>query len=136
MRNIDAETQAIIMEQKRKLAKRLSDCINQSGMSQAELARRAGVSTGTVSFYLDPTSSNEPMQSKVHRLAIALSVSPAWLMGLNDEPCAILPKQQTVLELFDKLNHDGQCRACEYMIDLSAHPKYKKGLDEAKEAAI
>lgn len=52
------------------------------GMTASELAQKSGVNKGLISKYLKGTV--EPKQSTIYELARALRVSPAWLIGYDD----------------------------------------------------
>lgn len=60
---------------------RLQEALNKSGLSQAELARRAGIGRNSISDYLK--GKYEAKQDKLHALAQALNVDEAWLMGYD-----------------------------------------------------
>lgn len=60
---------------------RLQEALNKSGLSQAELARRAGIGRNSISDYLK--GKYEAKQDKLHALALALNVDEAWLMGYD-----------------------------------------------------
>ena len=60
---------------------RLKDIVNKKGISPANLAKKSGVSKGLISKYLNGFA--EPKQDNLKKLADALDVSAAWLMGEN-----------------------------------------------------
>lgn len=62
---------------------RLRQAIDNSGLTQAGVARKAGIRRQIISDYLK--GKYEAKQENVYRLAQALNVSEAWLMGLSDE---------------------------------------------------
>ena len=61
---------------------RLRLAIDKSGLSQAAVARKAGIRRQIISDYLK--GKYEAKQENVYRLAKALNVTEAWLMGLSD----------------------------------------------------
>lgn len=63
------------------LKDRLKLALEIRGMTAAELARRSGVDKGAISHYLKGEFT--PKQSAVGKMATALSVSPAWLLGFS-----------------------------------------------------
>lgn len=63
---------------------RLAEALSHSGLSQAELARRANIGRNSISDYLK--GKYEAKQDKLHSLAIALNVDEAWLMGYDISP--------------------------------------------------
>jgi len=54
------------------------------GWSQVDLAANSGVSERSIAGY--ESSGNQPTGSILQKLATALGVSPAWLMGGEHEP--------------------------------------------------
>lgn len=69
------------------LGKRLKDILAAQGISQAELAARAGTTQAQISAYINQKGS--PTLESAERLAGALGVSIAALIG--DEPPVIAP---------------------------------------------
>ena len=61
---------------------RLRLAIDKSGLSQAAVARKAGIRRQIISEYLK--GKYEAKQENIYRLAKALDVNEAWLMGLSD----------------------------------------------------
>lgn len=61
---------------------RLRLAIDKSGLSQAAVARKAGIRRQIISDYLK--GKYEAKQENIYRLAKALDVNEAWLMGLCD----------------------------------------------------
>lgn len=60
---------------------RLKEALDSSGLSQAELARRANVGRNSISDYLK--GKYEAKQDKLHALAQVLNVDEGWLMGYD-----------------------------------------------------
>ena len=58
---------------------RLKEALANSGLSQAELARRANIGRNSISDYLK--GKYEAKQDKLHSLARVLNVDEGWLMG-------------------------------------------------------
>lgn len=73
------------------IGERLSEALTKKGMKQAELCRRAGVHSSSMSLYL--SGGYEPKQDKVYKMAKALDVSSEWLMGY-DVPMMRLPWEE------------------------------------------
>lgn len=63
---------------------RLSNAIKKAGITQAELARRANINKSSLTAWLN--GDYEAKQDNVFKLAKALDVSEAWLMGIADNP--------------------------------------------------
>ena len=75
-------------------ARRLREGLDVRGMTQAELAKRSGISRSSISRYIK--GDWEGKQSAVYELAKALGVTEAWLMGYdvpmeNGAPLAVPP---------------------------------------------
>lgn len=66
-------------------SERLAKAMLIRGLKNAQLAQRSGVSKGTISNYL--SGRYEAKQNNVYKLALALNVDEAWLMG-KDVPMA------------------------------------------------
>ena len=62
-------------------ARRLREGLDVRGMTQAELAKRSGISKSSISRYI--TGDWEGKQSAVYELAKLLGVTEAWLMGYD-----------------------------------------------------
>lgn len=64
-------------------AKRLSEAMEQRGISLSELSRRTGINKGQLSRYRNGINKN--LSEEIIRIiAEALNVSPAWLRGYSD----------------------------------------------------
>ena len=75
------------MDKKTNIGKeRLNELLRDFQMSAAELCRRTGIPTSSMSRYL--TGQSVPKQDSLKKIADALNVNPAWLMGydINKEP--------------------------------------------------
>ena len=62
-------------------AERLREIISIRNIKQVDLMEKTGISKGALSSYL--SGRYIPKQENVYKLAKALSVNPAWLMGLD-----------------------------------------------------
>ena len=60
---------------------RIREGLTARGMTAAELARKSGVDKGAISRYLK--GDFIPKQFAIGKMAKALNVSPAWLMGYD-----------------------------------------------------
>ncbi len=78
---------------------RLEQAFAASGLTQAELARAAGIDRGSISLYL--SGRYRPKADKLIRLAAALSVTPEWLSGVDDTPPAETALSLPVMEGLD-----------------------------------
>ena len=63
------------------IAVRLRKAMDASGKKQADLVRETGLDRGSVSSYL--SGKYEPKQKAIYKLAQALDVSEAWLLGYD-----------------------------------------------------
>lgn len=117
-------------------AERLKEAMAQRGLRQADLVELTGIGKSSISTYL--SGAYEPKQRNLHKLAQALDVEEAWLMGLDNEEDitststdsqsieTLSPVKEALLTSFDKLNTAGQDKAVEYVNDLADNPKYQK----------
>lgn len=86
------------------LKDRLKKALNSKGWTGADLARASGVNKSEVSRYLH--GQVVPKQTKIGKMAEALGVSPAWLLGFDSVP-------EKSLEL-DKLTETNKARLFAY----------------------
>lgn len=63
------------------IATRLRKAMDAAGKKQADLVRETGLDRGSISSYL--SGKYEPKQKAIYKLASALDVSEAWLMGYD-----------------------------------------------------
>ena len=109
-------------------------------MRQADIAEKSGLDKAQISQYKN--GKHEPMQDALHKLAIALDVNVAWLMG-HDVPmeldeqqlekkfvaCELIEKcygskAYELVELFIKLNDLGKEKILEQISDMTQLTKY------------
>ena len=93
---------------------RLNHAMKLRSIKAAELSRRTGISESTISQYRSGYA--EPKRKKLGILADALSVSPAWLMGLDvpinvDE---IININNQILQEHKNPSDDSERRLLEY----------------------
>lgn len=79
---------------------RLRLALDKTGIKQTELAKKMGISKGTVSQYLSGLCT--PKTDKIYYMAQILKVSPAWLMGFDEPDYKI--NDDVLLERIDKLS--------------------------------
>lgn len=77
-------------------------------MTAAELANKSGLAKSSVSRYL--SGENIPRSIAIGKMANALNVSPAWILGYN---LTIDGKEIPTIEL-DKLTPDNKARLIAY----------------------
>ena len=64
-----------------KIKERLNEALRLRGLSAAELASKSGLQRSSVSRYL--SGENVPRSLAIGKMAQALNVSPAWLLGYD-----------------------------------------------------
>lgn len=101
---------------KEELIKRLKDLMETREITAAELSRRSGIRASSISDYLK--GKYEPKQDKIDKLAEALSVSPAWLMGY-DAPMKKPIQEETSPTLNAQDERDIQKRLQEILDDMT-----------------
>ena len=120
---------------------RLVQAMQYRGIKAAELAKRTGLSKAQISQYTNGVY--EAKQTALYKLAVALDVSEAWLMGydvdmerLISQKCA---EQTNIIELmqlhfgsevtelvqmFSQLNRKGKKKAFDQLQDLNKITEY------------
>lgn len=63
------------------ISARLGEALRLSGKKQADLVRDTGLDRGAISSYL--SGKYEPKQKAIYKMARALNVNEAWLMGYD-----------------------------------------------------
>lgn len=100
-------------------------------LSQAELARRTGYTDRSSIAKIERGDVDLP-QSKILAFAKALNVSPGELMGdverIENPSFGISTDERKILELYRKLNTEGQQKAQAYLEDLAGLQKYTEPL--------
>lgn len=73
------------------ISQRLREALEAAGKKQADLVRETGLDRGSISSYL--SGKYEPKQKAIYKMARALDVSEAWLLGY-DVPMLRTPEQK------------------------------------------
>jgi transcriptional regulator with XRE-family HTH domain len=105
---------------------RLNAAFQASGLSQAELCKKTGITKGALSSYL--SGRYYPKQQALDKLAQVLHVSVPYLMGF-DAPASdayLSVDEQHLLDLYRSLNQIGQRKVLENLEDLASIDKYIK----------
>lgn len=102
---------------KEELIKRLKDLMETREITAAELSRKSGIRASSISDYLK--GKYEPKQDKIDKLAEALSVSPAWLMGYDAPMEKLAQKKETSPTLNAQDERDIQKRLQEILDDMT-----------------
>lgn len=122
-------------------SERLKKVISEKGVKQVELIERTGISKGALSSYI--SGRYEPKQDNLYRLAKALDVNPAWLMGLDVpmEPAAtsspaapansLRKDEQDLLSYYNLLDAEDRAEVRGYAKGLVQSEKYRT--DSVKE---
>lgn len=76
------------------IAQRIRQAMNIHGFKQADLVERTGIGKASISNYL--AGEYEPKQKNLYKIAHALNVNPAWLMGY-DVPMSDVPAVSNIL---------------------------------------
>ena len=113
-----------------KVADRISECREAAGMRVDDLAKIIGKDRATVYRYEKSEIENYPTEV-IGKLAVALGVQPAYLMGWTDtkEPITKMPTTPTdgeheeLIRLFDSLDENRKAQAMSYIRFLTAETR-------------
>lgn len=112
------------------IAKRIKEAMNEKEMKQAELVSLTKISKGALSSYI--SGKYEPKQTNIYKLAKALGVNEAWLMGY-DVPMntnqSLHDTYPLILDYYNSLNDIGKHEATKRVEELTYIPIYKKHLE-------
>ncbi len=110
-------------------SERLASALRESGLTQVELCKKAGVTAVALSSYL--SGRYFPKQKTLERLADALNVSVVYLMGFDtpavtnsDQPIVLDDSEIRLIEMYRSLNPVGRRKAAETIDDLTQIDKY------------
>lgn len=96
------------MESIYKIRERLNEALYMRGMTAAELANASGINKSSLSRYL--TGENIPRSKAIGKMAQALNVSPAWILGYN-----VTIDGKTVIEIdLNNLSEENRTRLQAY----------------------
>ena len=103
-------------ERVEKCSERIKTALMIRRMKQCDLCEMADVPKSSLSLYL--SGAYEPKQDRLHKMAIAMSVSEAWLMGYDvpmerekptpKERIVLTENQRKLLDLFDLVPEEKQ----------------------------
>ena len=111
------------------IAERIRKGLLIRNMKQTDLVEKTGIGKSSISTYL--SGEYEPKQRNIYKIAQALDVNEAWLMGY-DVPMErriaieVSEEEKNLLTDFSILNNIGQDKAIDYVSDLADNPKYQK----------
>jgi transcriptional regulator with XRE-family HTH domain len=113
------------------ISERIKEGLEIRNMKQSELVEKTGIGKSSISTYL--SGAYEPKQRNIYKIAKALDVSEAWLMGL-DVPMERTPHYVRSLELnndefellenYRKLNNLGKNEAHKRIDELTYVDRY------------
>jgi phage repressor protein C with HTH and peptisase S24 domain len=83
------------------LGQRITDRLGKLKLSQAELARRVGISQPTINALIH---GNNTTSKHLHRIAAELETSPAWLAGETDDDAPVSVALSAIEALTEKLD--------------------------------
>ena len=90
------------------------------GYTQEELGKRVGLKKSAIHKYENGLVVN-PGRSLIFKFAQALGVSPAYLLGIEDES---KDNEKELMACFRRLNEDGREKVLAYAHDLVGLPQY------------
>lgn len=106
--------------------KRLNQLMTEKKISQNKLSQLTGITQSSISDWAN--GKYKPRQDKVYLLSQALNVSPAYLLGYSDsknlKSTMANETENEVMELYNKLNKEGQEKVITYIQDLVDSGKY------------
>lgn len=91
---------------------RLEYSMKKAGMKPVDVCRSTGISPSLMSQYR--SGACMPKQDNIFRLAVALNISPSWLIGMDllENHAELL---ESVQEKYDRLSPDRKKAALEYL---------------------
>ncbi|MDO4302139.1 MAG: helix-turn-helix domain-containing protein [Clostridia bacterium] len=115
------------------IAIRLKKALELRNMTQADLVKKTGIGKSSISTYI--SGEYEPKQKNTYKLAKALNVNEAWLMGLDvdierrDNVASLSDKEMKLLKAFNCLNDIGKNEAQKRVEELTLIDKYSNNND-------
>lgn len=117
------------------IADRIKEALEIRNMKQIDLVEKTKIGKSSISTYI--SGAYEPKQKNIYKIAKALNVDEAWLMGLDvpmekvenidlNSPLALSKEEEKHIEDLRKLNTEGKYKVITYTKDLIEMPKYQK----------
>lgn len=112
------------------ISNRLKKALYIRNMTQADLVKKTGIGKSSISTYL--SGSYEPKQKNTYKLAKALNVNEAWLMGYDvdierkDNSVNLSDKELKLVNTYNLLNDVGKREAQKRVEELTLIDTYKK----------
>lgn len=110
------------------ISDRLKKALEIRDMSQADLVKKTGIGKSSISTYL--SGSYEPKQKNTYKLAKALNVNEAWLMGYDvdierkDNSVNLSNKELKLVQNYNLLNDVGKLEAQKRIEELTLIDMY------------
>lgn len=116
------------------IANRIKQGLSIRNMKQADLVEKTKIGKSSISTYI--SGAYEPKQRNIYKIAKALGVNEAWLMGYdvpmeraNSNNTNLNDKATILLDSFNNLNDEGKDEAIKRVKELTELSKYKKEED-------
>lgn len=113
------------------IANRIKQGLSIRNMKQADLVEKTKIGKSSISTYI--SGAYEPKQRNIYKIAKALDVNEAWLMGYDvpmereaSNTVNSNDKDNILLNSFNKLNEEGKNEAIKRVQELTELSKYKK----------
>lgn len=110
------------------ISDRLKKALEIRDMTQADLVKKTGIGKSSISTYL--SGSYEPKQKNTYKLAKALNVNEAWLMGYDvdierkDNSVNLSNKELKLVQNYNLLNDVGKLEAQKRIEELTLIDMY------------
>lgn len=117
---------------KKAISERIKEALSIRNMKQSELVEKTKIGKSSISTYI--SGAYEPKQRNIYKIAEALDVNEAWLMG-HDVPMDristvnkldITKEELTLLNNYNQLNDIGKKEANKRVSELTEIPKYTR----------
>ena len=113
-----------------KISERIAQALEIRNMKQSELVEKTGIGKSSISTYI--SGSYEPKQRNIYKIAKALDVNEAWLMGLDVSmernnyvnTLQVTKQEEQLLATYNKLNDLGKKEACKRVMELTEISRY------------
>lgn len=115
---------------KKTISQRIKEGLEIRGMKQSELVEKTGIGKSSISTYI--SGAYEPKQRNIYKIAKALNVNEAWLIGLDVEmdristvnKLEVTQDELNLLNNYKKLNNLGKTEANKRVEELTEINKY------------
>ena len=97
------------------IAERIKEALQLRNMKQSDLVEKTGIGKSSISTYL--SGSYEPKQRNIYKIAQALNVSEAWLMGADVPMTSRQPQRSFIINVLGRVAAGLPIEAVENIID-------------------